>query len=63
MNVPTSDWEKGFDHLKKGNFEYKWEYQAYEDDKWQSYGITGLLIFPFWRKSKKLIKSNEWLSS
>ncbi len=45
----------------KGGFEYKWEYQARENDIWQGYGTTGLLLFPFWHKSKTIIRSNEWL--
>ncbi len=45
----------------RGSYEHKWEYQAFENDSWQSYGVTGLLFFPFWRKAKKTTKSNAVL--
>lgn len=45
----------------RGNYEHKWEYQAFEDESWQSYGVTGLLVFPFWRKAEKIIRSNSVL--
>ena len=43
----------------RGSYEHKWEYQALEDDLWQGYGVTGLLVFPFWRRAKQIAKSNR----
>jgi len=45
----------------RGGYEYKWEYQALNNEIWHGYGVTGLLVFPFWRKVEQTAKSNNVL--
>lgn len=35
---------------ERGGKPHKWTLEAQEDGKWVSYGSTGLLFFPFWRR-------------
>ena len=43
----------------KGQFEYKWKYEARFEETWEDFGITALLFIPFWRKTKIVIKVNK----
>lgn len=49
----------------RGNSRHKWEVQFIKSEKWETESVTGLLIFPFWKKARvfylqnKLIKSSK----
>ena len=45
----------------RGNFEYKWTFEALEDDQWQAYATDGLLFFPFWRRATMSYQQNDIL--
>jgi len=47
----------------KGRFEYKWKYEAKFDDVWEDFGLTGLLFYPFWRKTRTVIKINNHIDN
>ena len=46
----------------RGSYEYKWEYQALENETWKGFGATCLLLVPFWRKANECVKQNNLLN-
>ena len=38
--------------FSRGNMEYKWVMEAYEEGSWVSYSTTALIFVQFWRKKK-----------
>lgn len=46
---------------RRGDFAYKWTVETLENEQWEEQSTTGLLIFPFWRKSQIYYLQNRWL--
>ena len=47
---------------RRGTFAYKWTMETLEDGKWEEQSTTGLLLFPFWRRSETRYLQNSFLS-
>lgn len=48
--------------FRRGTFAYKWTLESLNEGQWQEESTTGLLIFPFWRKSTVRYLQNSLLS-
>ncbi len=46
----------------KGTFPYKWQLETFSEGQWVEDSEVGLFIFPFWRKTTKLLKQNKYLN-
>lgn len=46
---------------RRGDFAYKWTVEFLEDGEWQEQSTTGLLFFPFWRRSNTYYLQNRLL--
>jgi len=49
--------------LRKGNTIYKWVVESLVDGNWVKSYTTGLLIFPFWRKTTESVFQNNVITS
>lgn len=43
----------------RASFDYKWTVQSEREDKWEDVDVSGLLLFPFWRKHKVRYLQNK----
>jgi hypothetical protein len=48
--------------LTKGTFPYRWQLETLNEGQWTADSEVGLIIFPFWRKTSRLLKQNNYLS-
>lgn len=46
---------------RRGGFAYKWTVETLEAGQWQEQSTTGLLVFPFWRRSQMHYLQNRVL--
>lgn len=46
---------------RRGDFAYKWTVEFLEDGQWEEQSTTGLLLFPFWRRSQVRYLQNKLL--
>ena len=49
--------------FKKGKTIYKWVVESLEDGKWVECFTTGLIFYPFWRKTSEEIFQNNVINS
>jgi hypothetical protein len=47
----------------RGGVDYHWTVQHFEEGKWQSCGVVGLLWFPFWRKKTVRYLQNDLIKA
>ena len=48
---------------RRGSFAYKWTVESLEQGQWKEDSTTGLLIFPFWRRSEVHYLQNKLVST
>ena len=48
---------------RRGGFAYKWTVESLEQGQWKEDSTTGLLIFPFWRRSEVHYLQNKLVST
>ena len=46
----------------RGMYAYKWEAETNVEGEWGSMGVTGLFLFPFWRRAKTVYRQNDWIN-
>jgi hypothetical protein len=46
----------------RGDDEHAWTLEISEDGDWQSYGTTGLIFFPFWKRRGKRVYEHHPLT-
>lgn len=47
----------------RGSFPTRWAAESLEDGQWVQFGVTALLVFPFWRRKHLVYKQNHALLS
>jgi hypothetical protein len=47
---------------RRGSFPYRWTVEERTDDGWREDSTTGLLFFPFWRRSRVEYRQNAVIS-
>lgn len=48
---------------RRGNVAYRWDVESKENGQWVADSVTGLLVFPFWKRREVVYLQNRVITS